>query len=40
MRSVLEETSLADVASGQLPGHVADLARDYLKQEDRRGHGG
>ena len=40
MRSVLEETSLADVASGQLPDHVADLARDYLKQEDRRGHRG
>ncbi len=40
MRSVLEETSLADVASGQLPDHVAELARDYLKQEDRRGHSG
>lgn len=40
MRSVLEETSLADVASGQLPGHVADLARDYLGQENRRGHSG
>jgi len=40
MRSVLEETSVADVASGQLPGHVADLARDYRKQEDRRGHSG
>ena len=40
MRSVLEETSLADVAGGQLPDHVADLARDYLKQEDRRGHSG
>ncbi|AQT82635.1 transcriptional regulator [Mycolicibacterium litorale] len=39
MRSVLEETSLADVASGNLPGHVADLARDYLSQENRRGHG-
>lgn len=40
MRSVLEETSLADVASGTLPDHVADLARDYLSQEDRRGHSG
>jgi DNA-binding IscR family transcriptional regulator len=40
MRSVLEETSLADVASGQLPDHVAHFARDYLSQEDRRGHSG
>ncbi len=40
MRSVLEETSLADVASGNLPDHVADLARAYLGQEDRRGHSG
>jgi hypothetical protein len=40
MRSVLEETSLADVASGQLPDHVATLAHDYLGQEDRRGHSG
>lgn len=40
MRSVLEETSLADVASGQLPEHVAHLAQDYLSQEDRRGHSG
>ncbi len=40
MRSVLEETSVADVASGQLPAHVADLARDYLGQENRRGHNG
>ena len=38
MRSVLEETSLADVASGTLPGHVSKLAREYLTQEDRRGH--
>lgn len=37
MRAVLEETSLADVASGALPDHVSQLARDYLKQEDRRG---
>jgi Rrf2 family protein len=40
MRSVLEETSLADVASGNLPAHVVDLARAYLGQEDRRGHRG
>ncbi len=37
MRLVLEETSLADVASGVLPGHVAELAGDYLNQEGRRG---
>lgn len=37
MRSVLEETSLSDVAGGALPAHVRDLARDYLTQEDRRG---
>ncbi|MBI3689387.1 MAG: RrF2 family transcriptional regulator [Mycolicibacterium aromaticivorans] len=40
MRSVLEETSVADVANGQLPAHVADLAHDYLRQENRRGHNG
>src|SRR5258708_2423833 len=39
MRSVLEETSLADVASGTLPGHVGRLAGDYLDQEEKRGHG-
>ena len=39
MRSVLEETSLADVAAGSLPRHVAGLAGDYLKQEESRGHG-
>ncbi|MDT5371224.1 MAG: hypothetical protein QOC62_5655 [Mycobacterium sp.] len=38
MRSVLEETSLADVASGRLPGHVGRLAGDYLDQEGKRGH--
>jgi len=38
MRSVLEETSLADVASGALPGHVANLAGDYIGQEAERGH--
>jgi hypothetical protein len=39
MRSVLEETSLADVASGTLPEHVGRLAGDYLDQEEKRGHG-
>ena len=38
MRSVLEKTTLADVASGNLPDHVVMLARDYLEQENRRGH--
>ncbi|WP_067975184.1 Rrf2 family transcriptional regulator [Mycolicibacter icosiumassiliensis] len=38
MRSVLEQTSLADVASGDLPAHVADLAADYRAQERQRGH--
>lgn len=38
MRSVLEKTTLADVASGNLPDHVTALARDYLEQENRRGH--
>jgi Rrf2 family protein len=38
MRSVLENTTLADVASGNLPDHVVTLARDYLEQENRRGH--
>lgn len=37
MRSVLEETTLADVASGVLPVHVDRMAQDYLSQEDRRG---
>lgn len=40
MRSVLEETSLADVATGKLPKHVGVLAGDYLTQEARRGHSG
>ena len=39
MRSVLEETSLADVASGGLPGHVVKLAGAYISQEAQRGHG-
>jgi Rrf2 family protein len=38
MRSVLEKTTLADVAGGHLPDHVTALARDYLEQENRRGH--
>lgn len=38
MRSVLEKTTLADVASGTLPDHVVNLACDYLEQENRRGH--
>jgi Rrf2 family protein len=37
MRSVLEETTLADVAEGQLPRHVAKLADGYLDQEHQRG---
>jgi Rrf2 family protein len=38
MRSVLEETTLADVASSTLPRHVAKLADDYRGQEHTR-HG-
>ncbi|HEU4361526.1 MAG TPA: RrF2 family transcriptional regulator [Mycobacterium sp.] len=38
MRSVLEGTSLADVAAGALPEHVCELASDYRSQERRRGH--
>ena len=38
MRSVLEQTSVADVASGGLPGHVRALADDYRRQEEARGH--
>ncbi|MGX9671069.1 Rrf2 family transcriptional regulator [Mycobacterium sp. HM-7] len=38
MRSVLEQTSLADVAAGNLPDHVSELAGDYRTQEARRGH--
>jgi hypothetical protein len=38
MRSVLEETSLSDVATGGLPGHVATLADAYRGQETDRGH--
>ena len=40
MRSVLEQTSLADVAAGTLPDDVARLASDYRRQEDRRGRSG
>jgi hypothetical protein len=38
MRSVLEETNLAEVASGSLPKHVAKMAGDYKSQEEQRGH--
>jgi Rrf2 family protein len=38
MRSVLEETSLADVAAGALPKHVSKMAGDYIGQEEQRGH--
>ena len=38
MRSVLEQTSLADVAAGALPKHVGKLADDYRGQESTRGH--
>jgi Rrf2 family protein len=38
MRSVLEQTTLADVAAGALPKHVAQLADDYRDQERKR-HG-
>ena len=37
MRSVLEQTSLADVAANALPSHVGKLARDYRSQENHRG---
>src|ERR1700704_436896 len=36
MRSVLEETSLADVVAGALPDHVGRLADDYRDQESHR----
>ena len=36
MRSVLEETTLADVATGALPTHVAQMANDYRGQESVR----
>ncbi len=36
MRSVLEETTLAAVATGALPAHVGQLADDYRAQERRR----
>src|SRR3954466_4087429 len=38
MRSVLEETTLADVAGGTLPKHVATMADEYRGQEQERGH--
>jgi Rrf2 family protein len=36
MRSVLEKTTLADVAAGRLPKHVGQLANDYRDQERKR----
>ncbi len=36
MRSVLEETSIADVATGALPHDVARMANDYRDQESHR----
>src|ERR1700677_2258345 len=38
MRSVLEQTTLADVAAGTLPEHVAQMADDYRDQEIVRHH--
>lgn len=38
MRSVLEETTVADVANGSLPEHVAHMADNYRDQESER-HG-
>lgn len=38
MRSVLEETTVADVANGKLPKHVSQMANDYRDQESKR-HG-
>jgi Rrf2 family protein len=38
MRAVLEQTTLADVATGTLPKHVGRLADDYRGQERKR-HG-
>ncbi|ORW02464.1 Rrf2 family transcriptional regulator [Mycobacterium kyorinense] len=38
MRSVLEETTVADVAAGALPKHVGQLADAYRDQERKR-HG-
>lgn len=36
MRSVLETTTLADVAAGRLPKNVGQLADDYRSQERKR----
>lgn len=38
MRSVLEKTTVADVANGTLPAHVVQMADEYRDQESRR-HG-
>src|SRR6476660_1149501 len=37
MRTVLEETSIAEVASGSLPKHVVKSAKGYKSQESQRG---
>src|SRR3954451_8192525 len=39
MRSPLEETTPGEGATGDLLGHVAALAGDYVGQEEERGHG-
>ncbi|MBU3685951.1 MAG: RrF2 family transcriptional regulator [Mycobacteriaceae bacterium] len=39
MRSVLEQTTLADVAGGHLPAHVRTWAEEYRAQENTRGRG-
>jgi Rrf2 family protein len=36
MRSVLEETTVADVAANALPRHVSRMANDYRDQENSR----
>ncbi|HVE25164.1 MAG TPA: Rrf2 family transcriptional regulator [Sporichthya sp.] len=36
MRRVLEETTLADVAAGELPAHVVELAGSYREQQAER----
>jgi len=36
MRAVVEETTLADIASGSLPPHVQQLANEYLRQQRKR----
>ena len=38
MRSVVEQTTLADGAAGALPEHIQQLAEAYRGQENERGH--